>query len=113
MQLVPSSLKKTFSNHILMKSTATPARRRAAGFIRLVLSWFARSARLPAAVALLAVFTVPASAQNIPWTGDATSGIDATSGTLWARHFGSTTAATINGVSIPGINTVPVSIVRR
>ena len=36
------------------------------------------------------------------WTNDATSYI-ASGQTTWAFHFGATTAATVNGVNVPGI----------
>lgn len=36
-----------------------------------------------------------------PWTGDASTGI-VNGETQWAYHFGSATAATVNGVSVPG-----------
>ncbi|WP_170267039.1 choice-of-anchor Q domain-containing protein [Brevifollis gellanilyticus] len=36
-----------------------------------------------------------------PWTGDASTGI-INGETQWAYHFGSATAATVNGVSVPG-----------
>jgi predicted outer membrane repeat protein len=42
------------------------------------------------------------------WTDDATSGI-ASGQTTWAYHFGSTTAATVNGKSVTGIAAAPVS----
>ncbi len=43
------------------------------------------------------------------WTGDASSGI-VNGETQWAYHFGSTTSATVNGVSVPGFATPPVSV---
>lgn len=44
-----------------------------------------------------------------PWTGDADTGI-VNGETQWAYHFGSTTSATVNGVSVPGFATLPVSV---
>ncbi|MBE7494575.1 MAG: hypothetical protein HS117_06495 [Verrucomicrobiaceae bacterium] len=42
------------------------------------------------------------------WTDDATSGI-ASGQTTWAYHFGSTTASTVNGVTVTGIAAAPVT----
>ena len=55
------------------------------------------------------VVTYTPALRTANWTNDTTSGIDGTRGTLWARHFGSTTTATINGFTVPGIGTTTVS----
>ncbi|MEQ1751033.1 MAG: Ig-like domain-containing protein, partial [Prosthecobacter sp.] len=53
--------------------------------------------------------TVQASTwSTTPWTGDASTGI-VNGETQWAYHFGSTTSATVNGVSVPGFAAPPVS----
>jgi hypothetical protein len=43
-----------------------------------------------------------------PWTNDASSGI-VSGQTSWAYHFGSTSAPTVNGVSVTGVNGPAVS----
>lgn len=71
-----------------------------------------------AAVALALCLTPTAMAAlpngwyNSGWTNDANSGI-AMGKTLWAYHFGSPLPATINGVSVPGIETLPAWVANR
>lgn len=59
------------------------------------------------AVLLLAAFAFTTAARagtfsTAAWTDDAYTGI-ASGRTLWAYHFGATTTATVNGVSVPGL----------
>ncbi len=59
------------------------------------------------AALLLAAFAFATAARagtfsTAAWTGDASTGI-ASGQTVWAYHFGSTTTATVNGISVPGL----------
>lgn len=59
------------------------------------------------AALLLAAFAFATAARagtfsTAAWTNDASTGI-ASGQTVWAYHFGSTTTATVNGISVPGL----------
>jgi len=63
---------------------------------------------LPSLLAALSFLVQAASAgtwSTTPWTGDASTGFGP-SRTLWAYHFGSPDTATVNKVSVSGLNTI-------